>query len=157
MGIWEIIDFASLGKSSLPQQNADIQELIRESATVRENSYSPYSKFKVGAAVRCADGSITRGCNVENASFPAGVCAETTAIARAVSEGKQKFTALAVVADQESTTFTTPCGVCRQFMSEFGDNIPIYLSRTDMKKVLRTKVNELLPLSPFRTNDTETS
>ncbi|XP_077276886.1 cytidine deaminase isoform X3 [Temnothorax americanus] len=149
MGIWEIIDFASL--------DADIQELIRESATVRENSYSPYSKFKVGAAVRCADGSISRGCNVENASYPAGVCAETTAIARAVSEGKQKFTALAVVADQESTTFTTPCGVCRQFMSEFGDNIPIYLSRTDMKKVLRTKVNELLPLSPFRTNDTETS
>lgn len=136
--------------------DADTQELIRESVTVRENSYSPYSKFKVGAAVRCSDGSISRGCNVENASFPAGVCAEVTAIARAVSEGKQKFTALAVTADQESITFTTPCGVCRQFISEFG-NIPIYLSRTDMKKVLRTKVNELLPLSPFHTNDAETS
>jgi len=133
-----------------------MQELIRESVTVRENSYAPYSKFKVGAAVRCSDGSISRGCNVENASFPAGVCAEVTAIARAVSEGKQKFTALAVAADQESTTFTTPCGVCRQFISEFGD-IPIYLSRTDMKKVLRTKVNELLPLSPFHTDDAGTS
>lgn len=136
--------------------DADIQELIRESVTVREYSYSPYSKFKVGAAVRCADGSISRGCNVENVSFPAGVCAEVTAITRAVSEGKHKFTALAVVADHESTTFTTPCGVCRQFISEFGDNIPIYLSRTDMKKVLRTKVNELLPL-PFHTNDEESS
>lgn len=136
--------------------DADIQELIRESVAVRENSYSPYSKFKVGAAVRCADGSISRGCNVENASYPAGVCAEVTAVARALSEGKRKFTALAVAADQESMTFTTPCGLCRQFLSEF-DNMPIYLSRTDMKKVLRTKVTELLPLSPFRMNDTETS
>ncbi|KAL0120659.1 hypothetical protein PUN28_008384 [Cardiocondyla obscurior] len=149
MGIWEIIDFATL--------DADSQELIKESARVRENSYSPYSKFKVGAAVRCTDGSISRGCNVENAAYPAGVCAETTAIARAVSEGKQKFTALAVVADQESTNFTTPCGVCRQFISEFGDNIPIYLSRSDMKKVLRTKVNELLPLSPFHIKDIDIS
>lgn len=123
---------------------------------VRENSYSPFSKFKVGAAVRCADGSISRGCNVENASFPAGVCAEVTAIARAISEGKQKFTALAVVADHESTTFTTPCGVCRQFISEFGDNISVYLSRTDLKKVLRTNVYELLPL-PYHTYDAEIS
>ncbi|XP_011065646.1 PREDICTED: cytidine deaminase-like isoform X1 [Acromyrmex echinatior] len=137
--------------------DGEIQELIKESAAVRENAYSPYSKFKVGAAVRCVDGSISQGCNVENASYPAGVCAEVTAIARAVSEGKRKFTALAVVADQENTSFTTPCGVCRQFMSEFGENMPIYLTRSDMKKVLRTKVNELLPLSPFRTNDTETS
>ncbi|XP_012525122.1 cytidine deaminase-like [Monomorium pharaonis] len=149
MGIWETMDFTSL--------DADIQELIRESVAVRKNAYTPYSKFKVGAAVRCADGSISLGCNVENASYPAGVCAEVTAIARAVSEGKQKFTALAVTADQEATTFTTPCGVCRQFISEFGDDMPIYLSRTDMKKVLRIKVKELLPLSPFRTNDTETS
>lgn len=137
--------------------DGETQELIKESAAVRENAYSPYSKFKVGAAVRCVDGSISRGCNVENASYPAGVCAEVTAIARAVSEGKRKFTALAVVADQENTSFTTPCGVCRQFMSEFGENMPIYLTRSDMKKVLRTEVNELLPLSPFRTNGTETS
>ncbi|XP_011156367.1 cytidine deaminase [Solenopsis invicta] len=138
MNIGEIIDFTSL--------DADIQELIRESVAARENSYSPYSNFKVGAAVRCADGSISRGCNVENVSFPAGVCAEVAAVVRAVSDGKQKFTVLAVAGDQETTTFTTPCGVCRQFLSEFG-NIPIYLSRTDMTKVLRTEVNELLPLA----------
>ncbi|XP_011876802.1 PREDICTED: cytidine deaminase-like [Vollenhovia emeryi] len=148
MDAWEIIDFASL--------DTDTQELIRESVTAREKSYSPYSKFKVGAAVRCADGSISRGCNVENASFPAGVCAEVAAIARAISEGKQKFTALAVVADQEGTTFTTPCGVCRQFISEFSNDLAIYLTRSDMKKVLRTRMNELLPL-PFHTNDAETS
>lgn len=143
------MDFATL--------DADTQELIRESAAVREKSYSPYSKFKVGAAVRCADGSISRGCNVENAAFPASVCAETAAIVRAVSEGKKKFTALTVVADQENVKFTTPCGVCRQVISEFGDNMPIYLTRSDMKKVLRTRTSELFPLSPFCTSDTETS
>ncbi|GAB1864628.1 Cytidine deaminase [Camponotus japonicus] len=146
----EIVDFTTLDK--------DIQELIRESAAAREKSYSPYSKFKVGAAVRCADGSISRGCNVENAAFPASVCAETTAIVRAVSEGKKKFTALTVVADQENVKFTTPCGVCRQVISEFfGDNIPIYLTRSDMKQVLRIKMSELFPFSPFHTSDTETS
>lgn len=136
--------------------DADTQELIRESAAAREKSYSPYSKFKVGAAVRCADGSISRSCNVENASFPASVCAETAAIVRAVSEGKRKFTALSVVADQENK-FTTPCGVCRQVISEFGDNIPIYLTKSDMKQVLRTSTSELFPFSPFHTSDTETS
>ncbi|XP_020293858.1 uncharacterized protein LOC109859733 [Pseudomyrmex gracilis] len=141
MSAGEEIDFSSL--------DADIQELLKSSAAVRENSYSPYSKFKVGAAMRCDDGSIVRGCNVENASFPAGVCAETTAIATAVSEGKRKFLALAVVAEQDATTsFTTPCGVCRQVISEFG-NIPIYLARTDMKKVLRIETSDLFPLPPF--------
>lgn len=114
---------------------------------MRENSYSPYSKFKVGAAIRCADGSISRGCNVENASFPAGVCAETSAIARAVSEGRRKFTTLAVVADHDDIVFTTPCGVCRQVIAEFGD-IPIYLTRSDMKQVLRIRtINDLFPLA----------
>lgn len=128
--------------------------MIRESALVRENSYSPYSKFKVGAALRCIDGSISRGCNVENSSYPAGVCAENSAIVKAVSEGKRKFTALAVVAEmQNSTTFTTPCGVCRQVIAEFG-NIPIYLASVDMKQVLRTKTDKLLPSPPFDTNTT---
>lgn len=131
--------------------DADIQELIRESVAVRENSYSPYSKFKVGAAVRCADGSISRGCNVENSSFPAGVCAEVTAIVKAVSEGKRKFKALTVVADHDSIVFTSPCGVCRQVIAEFGD-IPIYLTRSDMKRVLQTRTNELIPLSFFMSN-----
>ncbi|XP_032686306.1 cytidine deaminase-like [Odontomachus brunneus] len=138
MNIGEIIDFSAL--------DAEIQELIKESVAVRENSYSPYSKFKVGAALRCEDGSVWKGCNVENASFPAGVCAETSVIAKAVSEGKRRFKALTVVADHDNTTFTAPCGVCRQMIVEFGD-IPIYLTRSDMKKVLRTRGNELCPLS----------
>lgn len=96
--------------------------------------------------MRCEDGSISKGCNVENASFPAGVCAETTAIARAISEGNRQFKALTVVADHENTTFTSPCGVCRQVIIEFGD-IPIYLTRSDMKRVLRTRSTEICPLS----------
>lgn len=134
--------------------DAEIQELIRESVAAREHSYSPYSKFKVGAAVRCADGSISSGCNVENASFPAGACAEITAIVKAVSEGKRKFKALTVVADLESTLFTAPCGVCRQVIAEFG-SVPIYLARTDMKRVLRITSNDLFPLS-FAMDNTET-
>ncbi|XP_072751391.1 cytidine deaminase [Anoplolepis gracilipes] len=149
MNIGKVVDFSTL--------DADTQELIKESAAVREKSYSPYSKFKVGAAIRCADGSISRGCNVENAAFPASVCAETTAIVRAVSDGKKKFTALAVVADEEKATFTTPCGKCRQVISEFSDNMPVYLTKSDMKLVLETRTNELFPLPPFHASDTETS
>ncbi|XP_029168446.1 uncharacterized protein LOC114938617 [Nylanderia fulva] len=147
--IGEVVDFSTL--------DADIQELIRESAAVREKSYSPYSNFKVGAALRCVDGSISRGCNVENASFPAGVCAETTAIVNAVTEGKTKFTTLAVVADQENAPFTTPCGICRQVISEFSGDIPIYLTKSEMKRVLRTRTSELFPLSPFSTSNSESS
>ncbi|XP_031849175.1 cytidine deaminase [Nomia melanderi] len=137
MGTEEIIDFTALG--------ADIQLLIKESIVVREHSYSPYSKFKVGAAVLCDDGTIFTGCNVENASYPVGTCAERAAIVKAVSEGKRKFKALTVVADMgNNSSFVTPCGFCRQAMIEFGD-IPIYLSSPDMKNVLKTTTRILLP------------
>ncbi|XP_076648533.1 cytidine deaminase [Halictus rubicundus] len=133
----KVIDFSAL--------EPDIQSLIKESIAVREHSYSPYSKFKVGAAVLCCDGTISSGCNVENASYPVGTCAERVAIGKAVSEGKRKFKALVVVADKrDSTSFVAPCGFCRQHISEFGD-IPIYLSSPDMKNVLRTTISNLLP------------
>ncbi|KAL2715812.1 cytidine deaminase-like [Vespula squamosa] len=125
--------------------NSDIQELIKQSAIVREYSYAPYSNFKVGSAILCTDGTIFKGCNVENLSYPAGICAERTVIAKAVSEGKRKFKILAVVADQENK-FTTPCGLCRQTIAEFG-NITIYCARSDMKDVLRTTLNDLLPFA----------
>ena len=110
----------------------------------REYSYSPYSKFKVGAGVLCIDGTISTGCNIENASYPVGICAERTAIVKAVSEGKRKFKVLAVVADKENNTFTTPCGLCRQTIAEFGD-ISIYLAEPLMKSVFRTSLSKLLP------------
>lgn len=122
----------------------DIQTLIKQSVAVRKHSYSPYSKFKVGAAVLCIDGTIFTGCNVENASYPVGTCAERVAIVKAVSEGKRKFKALAVVADKEKDSFTTPCGFCRQAIVEFGD-IPIYMSTPDMENALRITLSNLLP------------
>lgn len=124
----------------------EIQTLIKKGAAAREYSYSPYSKFKVGAAVLCIDGTIFSGCNVENVSYPVGTCAERVAIVKAVSEGKQKFKALAVIANQKNNKFVTPCGFCRQAMAEFGD-IPVYLAGVEMKKVLRTTVSNLLPLA----------
>ncbi|XP_031368160.1 uncharacterized protein LOC102675283 isoform X1 [Apis dorsata] len=136
MNTEEIIDFAKL--------EPDIQSLIKKTVAVREYSYSPYSKFKVGAAILCDDGSIFTGCNVENASYPVGTCAERTAIVKAVSEGKRKFKVLTVVADKKNNIFTTPCGFCRQAIAEFGD-IPIYLTGPDMKNVLKTTLSNLLP------------
>ena len=92
-------------------------EIIEAARAVREKAYAPYSKFKVGAAILCRDGSIYTGVNVENASYPAGICAERAAIAAAIADGKTKFTAIAVFAENG----VTPCGICRQVLSEFGD------------------------------------
>ncbi|XP_076240725.1 cytidine deaminase-like [Calliopsis andreniformis] len=136
MSTEEIKDFTAL--------EADIQTLIKESAITRENSYSPYSKFKVGAGVLCNDGTIFTGCNVENASYPVSTCAERGAISKAVSEGRKKFKAVAVVADTENSTFVSPCGFCRQAIAEFGD-VTVYMTSSDMKKVLKTTVDNLLP------------
>lgn len=112
-------------------------------------SYSPYSNFKVGACLLCEDGTTYRGCNVENSAFTVGVCAERCAYVKAISEGKLKYKAIAVAAYQEKA-FTTPCGACRQFISEFG-NIPIYLVKPDEDNVFVTSVEELLPHS-FQTS-----
>lgn len=108
----------------------------------REFAYCPYSNFKVGAALLTEDGQIFRGCNVENVSYTVGTCAERTAMAKAVSEGKKKYTSIAVVA--ESANITTPCGACRQFIYEFG-NLKIYCSKPSLEKVLVSTAKDLLP------------
>lgn len=95
----------------------DDKELVEAAKKAREFSYSPYSKFKVGAAVLTADGKVYGGCNIENASFGITNCAERTAMFKAVSEGYREFDALAVIADTE--TACSPCGACRQAMAEF--------------------------------------
>lgn len=106
---------------------------------------SPYSKFKVGAALRLADGSIVGGCNVENSAYSGSICAERTCAVKAVSTGHREFKALAVVAFQEAS-FTTPCGVCRQFLSEFvTTDLPVYVAKPSPTRVLVTSINELLP------------
>ncbi|CAD6998115.1 cytidine deaminase [Ceratitis capitata] len=126
------------------------QELIRAAMEVRRNAYCPYSKFQVGAAIQTSDGSIFTGCNIENGAYPAGICAERTAACKAVSEGKRDFVACAVVAQQESG-FTTPCGICRQFLAEFAmqRDFPIYCAKPACPplRVLATSIRDLLPRS----------
>ena len=96
---------------------SEIQNLVNRAIKARENAYSPYSHFAVGAALLCEDGTLYEGCNIENASYGLTNCAERTAIFKAVSEGHIKFKALAVVADTEGPC--APCGACRQVISEF--------------------------------------
>jgi cytidine deaminase len=124
--------------------DAEAQKLIRESARARGFSYSPYSKFKVGSALLCEDGSVRTGCNVENASFSVTICAERCALIKAISEGRQSFRSIGVVADRIDGRLTTPCGVCRQMLSEFGD-FDVYVASPDMRQVLVTTTHELLP------------
>ena len=93
------------------------ESLIRAAAGARENAYAPYSGYMVGAALLCADGRVFTGVNLENASYPAGLCAERAALAAAVTAGARHFPALAVYAEGE----VTPCGICRQALAEFGD------------------------------------
>lgn len=120
---------------------------LAEEAMIR--AYAPYSGYKVGAALLCQDGSVYQGCNIENASFSPTVCAERTAFFKAVSEGKQEFTAIAVVGGKGGniTGYFPPCGVCRQVMREFcGDDFLIYLS-DGRGSILTKTLSELLPLS----------
>ena len=91
--------------------------LLDQAAAVRMNAYAPYSKFKVGAAVRAASGAVYVGCNVENVAYPEGTCAEAGAIAAMVAAGETSFTEAAVIADSPEPI--TPCGGCRQKLAEF--------------------------------------
>ena len=97
------------------------QELMRAAIEARHNAYAPYSHFCVGAALLGASGRVYTGCNVENAAFSPTCCAERTALFKAVSEGERAFVAIAVTGGKagEAATLCTPCGVCRQVMTEF--------------------------------------
>ena len=106
------------------------EKLIEMAIEAMSHSYSPYSGFKVGAALLCADGTVYTGCNIENASYTPTVCAERTAFFKAISEGKRDFAAIAICGGKGGviTGFFPPCGVCRQVMREFcKDNFPVYL------------------------------
>ena len=121
----------------------EIQKLMDCAIKARENAYSPYSHFAVGAALLCEDGTLFEGCNIENASYGLTNCAERTAIFKAVSEGHIKFKALAVVADTEGPC--APCGACRQVMAEF--KIPLIIMGNLMGNIKIATIEELLPFS----------
>lgn len=116
--------------------------LMEEAIKAKNNSYSPYSKFKVGAAL-LADDEIFTGCNIESVSYTPTCCAERVAIYKAISEGKKNLKAIAIAGD---TLFCYPCGVCRQVMSEFAnDDFKIYIGNE--KCVKEYTLKELLPYS----------
>ena len=128
-------------------------ELIKIAVKAREMSYSPYSNFKVGAALLSKNGKIFTGCNVENAGYTPTNCAERTAIFKAISEGEREFSAIAIVGGKgdKLNDLCAPCGVCRQVISEFcGGDFKIILGTPDNIKVVT--LSEILPYS-FGKND----
>ena len=116
------------------------EDLLEAAKKSRMQSYSPYSHFAVGAAA-LANGKVYGGCNIENASYPVGICAERVAMAKAVADGAREIEALAVVADTPAPC--TPCGMCRQMMAEFHVHRIILGNMGGAKQVLR--MEELLP------------
>ncbi|MDY3298081.1 cytidine deaminase [Selenomonas sp.] len=119
------------------------EELVQEAIKYREHSYSPYSHFAVGAAVLTKSGHVYGGCNIENASYPVGICAERTAIVKAVSEGERDIVALAVVGDTPGPC--SPCGMCRQFIGEFKIPRIIMANLHGVRKTVT--LEELLPFA----------
>jgi cytidine deaminase len=117
------------------------RELYRTAQQMVQYAYAPYSRFKVGAALLTKSGEVFTGVNVENSSFGATICAERTAFVKAVSEGFREFDAIAVVSS-DGEVF--PCGICRQFMFEFGDDLKI-ITGEDEEHLKITEITELLP------------
>ncbi|MDD6488373.1 MAG: cytidine deaminase [Clostridia bacterium] len=127
------------------------QNLIEQALDVRKNAYAPYSKFYVGAALLADSGIIYTGANAENSAYPVGICAERSAFAQALSVGERSFQMLAIVGGKINEyplkNYCSPCGMCRQFISEFCDeDFTIILAKSiDDYKIFR--LSELLPYS----------
>lgn len=126
------------------------KDLIRKALESRSMAYAPYSKFKVGAALETEDGTVYSGCNIENAAYSPGNCAERTAFFKAVSEGHRRFCRIAIVGGYEEgmqlSSYATPCGVCRQVMMEFcnAGTFEIIVAKS-MEEYKVYKLEELLP------------
>lgn len=118
------------------------KDLIKIANKAKEFSYSPYSKFKVGAALLTQEGKVYTGCNIENISFGATNCAERTALFKAISEGERNFCKLAIMSS--SKDFTFPCGICRQVLFEFMPNGEIILGNSN-DEIKTLKMTELMP------------
>lgn len=124
-------------------KNADQWDnLFQQAVEAREHSYSPYSNYKVGAALLTASGKIYKGCNIENAAYTPSICAERTAVFKAVSEGETDFVAIAVA----TINGGAPCGVCRQVIREFAPNITVIFGSVDGRYQVVT-LSDLLPSS----------
>ena len=120
------------------------RKLIEKAKEAMEHSYSPYSKFKVGAAIFCESNKVYTGCNIENSSYGATNCAERTAIFKAISEGERNFLKIAVVSSANEEIF--PCGICRQVLFEFMEN-GTFITENSNGEILTYNIKELLPNS----------
>lgn len=115
------------GEKGVSTSLQEPEELVRRALEARDSAYAPYSGFRVGAALLAENGKVYTGCNIENASFGATICAERTAIVKAISDGARRILAIAITSD--SKVPTVPCGICRQTMGEFcSSDMPLYLS-----------------------------
>jgi cytidine deaminase len=126
-------------------------DLIKKAIDARENAYAPYSNYRVGAALLGRSGRIYTGGNVENASYPLTICAERSAVVKAISEGESKFVAIAVATENGGA----PCGACRQVLREFGKKIIVLIADTE-GNYRETPVGDLLPDSFSRKDLEET-
>ena len=118
------------------------KELVALAIKAKEKAWAPYSNFHVGAAILCENEEVFTGCNVENSSYGATVCAERTAVVKAVSEGRRDFAAIAVVSDEDE--YCMPCGICRQFLADFAPKLKFLLAKPTGEYVERT-MEDLLP------------
>jgi cytidine deaminase len=123
------------------------QQLIEAATRVRERAHAPYSGYRVGAAIVDEHSEVHTGCNVENAAYPEGICAEANAIGAMVSAGGRRIVAIAVVGGADALEPCTPCGGCRQRISEFSDNDTRVILRDPDGAARRLSVDELLPAS----------
>lgn len=118
-----------------------VQELLQVAIEVTKHAYIPYSNYPVGAALRAIDGTVYSGCNIENAAYPATICAERTALVKAVSEGQREFDVIVVVTKNAGS----PCGTCRQMLYEFAPNLRVILADLTGQITSDTTLSALLP------------
>ena len=132
-------------RSKVPATRGDVRPLVRAATRARREAQAAYSRFKVGAALETADGTIVSGCNVESATYGLTICAERVALVKALSDGHRPFRRIAVAADTDVPT--PPCGACRQLLWEYGGDLEVILASRGREKA-RYRLQDLLPL-PF--------
>jgi cytidine deaminase len=130
-----------VSKKMLPLTDQERQSLIEQANQARRHAYVPYSNYPVGAALQTKSGKVYTGVNVENAAYPTTMCAERTAVYKAVSEGEREFEVIAVVTDNGGS----PCGSCRQVLAEFGLDTVVLIANGAGELLQETTVKELLP------------
>ncbi len=123
------------------------EELFERALAVRENAYAPYSNYRVGAAILDDKGDVHIGCNVENAAYPIGACAEASAIGAMISKGGRTIKKIAIVGGGDKIKACSPCGGCRQAISEFADENTVILLKDETGAVSRYRAPEMLPLA----------